>query len=261
MKFNININQYELSKNKDITIQDSAIIDWLFTICGSDSDKVSRSRVDGWTWVSLPHLIDDMPLLRIKTNSGASKLIKRIKTLGYVDTKKDTKERKLYVKPTMKLRDLYFSKKPKSQVLENLSQVPVETAQVPQDTYHNTNTIILNPIQVSVANKEVEKKKTKKQLREESPFIFKEELELLRTNSWIPKKIVFNYFLRKGFTYENRKQFDSAVGRNLKPALQLEGYTSSQIDKTMDYCEKNYKDFGWTLETVVKRISEVANKK
>lgn len=162
-----------------------------------------------------------------------------------------------------------FNKK-KKEFSSNLYQVVIPHA-LPSATDDTTPSATNIPItipsinythitqEVSTANKEV--KKTKKQIREETPYVFKEELELLRTHSWIPKKIVFNYFLRKGFTYENRKQFDSAVGRNLKPALQLEGYTSSQIDKTMDYCEKNYKDFGWTLETVVKRISEVANKK
>lgn len=156
MKYNININQYELSKNKDITIQDSAIIDWLFTMCGSDSEKIIQKRMEGWTWISLTHLINDMPLLRIKTNSGASKLVNRIKKLGFIDTKKDIKERKLYIKPTSKLRELYIS----PQVPQDLARVPQETARVPQDFNHNTsiNTLEINTISTKVKNLNQEEK-------------------------------------------------------------------------------------------------------
>lgn len=128
-------------------------------------------------------------------------------------------------------------------------------------TGSETNPII-NSIHLDVsaiADKPI--KKTKKQIREESPYIFKEEMELLRIDTWTAKKIIHNYFLKKNVVYENRKQFDANVKRNLKPAIALMGYTSSQIDKTMDYCEKSYKDFGWGLETVLKRISDVVNKK
>lgn len=244
MKFNININQYQLSKNKDITIQDSAVIDWLFTICGSDSEKINKKRVEGWTWVSLTHLINDMPLLRIKTNSGASKLIKRVKDLGFIDSKKDNKERKLYVKPTAKLRDLYFSKGTKSEVQMETAQVPMETSQVPKDPNHNTNTLILKPnIAVPKETAQV--------------YSFKEELEKLGNSTWVVNKIIYNYWTLKGFSFENIKQFKSALSRELRPAKLLEGYSASQINKTMQYCKDNYTV--WTLETVMKRISDTVN--
>ena len=258
MKFNININQYELSKNKDITIQDSAVIDWLFTICGSDSEKISKKRIEGWTWVSLSHLIEDMPLLRIKTNSGASKLVRRIKSLGFIETKKDTKERKLYVKPTEKLKNLYFSKSPKSQVQIDPSQVLENQSQVLCDPNHNTNTLILNPIQVATTKESV-KDDNKNPTKEVKPFVFKEELKTLGESKWKPKLIVYNYFLRKNMVFENREQFNSAVGRFLKPAQQLDGYSSKQIQATMDYLDN--KKLSWSLETIAKNISEVVNRK
>lgn len=244
MKFNININQYELSKNKDITIQDSAIIDWLFTICGSDSAKIDKQRVGGWTWISLTHLIDDMPLLRIKTPSGASKMIKRIKLLGYIDTMKSTKERKLYVKPTSKLRDLYFS----NQVPKKESQVLEESSQVPKDTYHNT---INNNTNIITTNEQVVVYE----------FSFIEEMQKLRVSNWLPNKIIFNYWTVKGFVFHNKKQFDSAYRRELRPAKALEGYTSEQINKGIKYCQENYTTIPWTLETVGKRILDIVNKK
>lgn len=94
-----------------------------------------------------------------------------------------------------------------------------------------------------------------------SVFSFKEELEKLGESKWVVHKIIHNYWKMKGFTFENKKQFDSAVSRSLRPAKLLEGYTASQINKTMEYCETNYKDIGWTLETVVKRIADTINKK
>lgn len=255
MKFNININQYQLSKNKDITIQDSAVIDWLFTICGSDSEKINKKRVEGWTWISLTHLINDMPLLRIKTNSGASKLVKRVKDLGFIESKKDNKERKLYVRPTAKLRDLYFSKGTKSEVQMETAQVPMETSQVLKDSYHNTNTLILNQ-----SSKEPSKEVSKID-KIEIPYSFEDELKKLSSSSWVVNKIIYNYWKIKGFKFDNMKQFKSALSRELRPAKALEGYTSSQIMKGIEYCQNNYKDIPWKLETVGKIINEVVNKK
>lgn len=256
MKFNININQYELSKNKEITIQDSAVIDWLFTICGSDNERITKKRIEGWTWVSLQHLIDDMPLLRIQTSSGASKLIKRIKTLGFIDTKKDTKERKLYVKPTAKLRDLYFSKPVKSHVQKEASRVVQESSQVPEDSYHNTNINTLEhtkdiPTKVGVSVSEKFK----------PPYKYELALEKLGVSSKVTDKIIHNFFVKKKFHFENQEQFNTAYRRNLKPASQLKGYTSAQINKTMEFCETKYSEFNWGLETVVKSIATLVNKK
>ena len=102
-------------------------------------------------------------------------------------------------------------------------------------------------------------KKTKKQLREEAPFDDKKEQQALWDSGWLRKKIVHNYFEKKNIHFENVKQFDSAVGRYLKVAEKLEGYTWRQIEKTMDYFEE--KKLSWTLETIAKNISEVVNRK
>jgi hypothetical protein len=164
-----------------------------------------------------------------------------------------------------------FNKK-KNEFSSNLYQVVIPPA-LPSATDDTTPSATNIPITIPNINYthltnnnnttkvDVEKKKTKKQIREETPYVFKEELELLGNDKWKVKKIIYNYFIKKKFVFENRKQFDVAVLRNLRPAQLLEGYTSLQIDNTMNYCEKNYKDFGWSLETVAKRIAEVANRK
>lgn len=241
MKYNITINQYKLSENDKITIQDASVIDWLFNMFGSDSDRINKERKDGWTWISLPHLMEDMPLLRIESNSGASKLIKRIKDFGYIETKTDRKESRLYARATNKLRELYFSKSPKTR-----PQVPEDLTQVPQDTNHNTNNIILESKPPKVADK---------------PFHFEEEMQKLLESKWKPDRVRWLYFTKKKFRFENHAQMKTALQRNLRPAQALEGYDSDQVEKAIEYCEENYTNIPWTLETLIKVMPHVVNRK
>lgn len=88
-------------------------------------------------------------------------------------------------------------------------------------------------------------------------YSFKEELEKLGNSTWVVNKIIYNYWTLKGFSFENIKQFKSALSRELRPAKLLEGYSASQINKTMQYCKDNYTV--WTLETVMKRIADTVN--
>lgn len=161
-----------------------------------------------------------------------------------------------------------FNKK-KNEFSSNLYQVVIPPA-LPSATDDTTPSATNIPITISntnytqlsvvpVATAKVEVKKTKKQIREESPFIFKEELEALWNSGWKPKKIIYNYFVRKNIVHENVKQFDSAVARYLRPAQALEGYSSKQIESVMDYLDD--KKLSWTLETIAKNISEVVNRK
>lgn len=133
MKYNININQLGLADDTEITLSEASVIDWIHTFCGANNYKINKSKVDGWTWLSCQYLIDDMPLLRIKTRSGGRKLLNRLEALGYIEIKKEPK--KLFIKPTPKLDTLYTNsgyakKKDVSVSIPNCS---------PQDTYHNTN--------------------------------------------------------------------------------------------------------------------------
>lgn len=169
-------------------------------------------------------------------------------------------------------------KKPKSREnASNLYQVMIieklikesDLKSLPSDLYSlsggesnvpiTQSSINSNQLTVASDKSEVEvKNKTKKQLREEAPFDDKKEQQALWDSGWIRKKIVHNYFQKKNIHFENVKQFDSAVGRFLKVAEKLEGYTSRQIEKTMNYFED--KKLSWTLETIAKNISEVVNR-
>lgn len=253
MKFNIYINQYKLIENKDVSIQEAAVIDWLYTMFGSTSEKMTKKRIEGWTWVSLPYLIEDMPLLRIRTNSGAAKLVRKIKSMGFITTRIDRKERKLYAKPTQKMRDLYFSNPIKDHVRKDTSHVLQETSRVPEDTNHNTNIILLDTIPSVGSANEINEKKIK------PPFIFIEKLKSLKESSRHDFKVIALYWSRKGIMFDNQDQYNAGLKRELRAASLLKGYSGDQIAQAIEYCKKNYDT--WTLETAGKRIVDLVNKK
>lgn len=86
-------------------------------------------------------------------------------------------------------------------------------------------------------------------------FDYPRELFLLKTSNYKARKIIALYFHSKGWEFENKIQFDQAVKRELRPANSLKGYSGSQIQEAIDYCEKEYET--WTLETVAKRIQDL----
>lgn len=96
-------------------------------------------------------------------------------------------------------------------------------------------------------------------LSKAQPFSFLEELVKLGNSKWKPDLIIHNYYQFTHMSFENEKQWKSNYSRNKRPAQQLEGYSAKQIHDTMRYCEENYKETGWTLETLVKVIGRVVN--
>lgn len=93
------------------------------------------------------------------------------------------------------------------------------------------------------------------------PFSFEEEIQKLSTGTRTDYKIIALYWKRKGYIFENQKQFNSALKRELRPASLLTGYKGEQVGRAIRYCIDNYTDIGWTLETVGKRIADLVNKK
>lgn len=89
------------------------------------------------------------------------------------------------------------------------------------------------------------------------PFSFKEEMDKLINSTWKPNKIIYLYFLKKKFNFQNEKQFKSEYGRCLKPAKELEGYNSAQIEATMNKMDEL--GLTWTLNAIGRNISNVIN--
>ncbi len=104
MKYNININQIALA-NTSLDIADGAILDYLYYLCSSLSERVEKQRRNGYTWVNFNYLIEEMPLLRVKSKSRISERIKKIAKEGYLKT--DREGNKFYVKMTAKVDELF----------------------------------------------------------------------------------------------------------------------------------------------------------
>ena len=83
MKYTIYINQKELSKT-DFDLVDGAILDYLYFICNSTNEKIEEQRINGYTWVDYSKIIDDNPLLRIKSKGALSKRVKQMEELGFI---------------------------------------------------------------------------------------------------------------------------------------------------------------------------------
>lgn len=94
-----------------------------------------------------------------------------------------------------------------------------------------------------------------------TPFSVEEEMQKLKESDRKDFKIIALYWSKKKFNFENKKQFESALKRELRAAKELTGYSGEQIARAIKYCQDNYEKVGWTLETINKRISDVVIKK
>jgi len=88
------------------------------------------------------------------------------------------------------------------------------------------------------------------------PFDQKKLLAKLLSSPAKVHKISGHYIARKGFRYGNYEQWEPDLARIMHAAKGLKGYNAQQVELTMDYCQKNYKE--WTLETVCSKISEIS---
>lgn len=87
----------------------------------------------------------------------------------------------------------------------------------------------------------------------EVPFNFKEEMEKLINSEWKPNKIMWLYFTKKQFNFTNHAQFKAQMNICRRLAMQLTGYDSDQLNKTMEYCEEKWGE-QWSLSAVIKNI-------
>ncbi|KKR09566.1 MAG: hypothetical protein UT43_C0017G0017 [Parcubacteria group bacterium GW2011_GWC1_39_29] len=96
------------------------------------------------------------------------------------------------------------------------------------------------------------------QIAETAEWDFLKELEKLKNDKRKDLRLIAFYWKTKDWKFENKKQFNSALKRELRPAKDLVGYTGQQVAKAMKHCEQNYKE--WSLETVHKRINDIIKK-
>lgn len=82
-----------------------------------------------------------------------------------------------------------------------------------------------------------------------------EYLAGMETSNRRDLQIIALFWKYKDFVFENKKQAESALKRNLRPAKELTGYSNERLSDVMDwlYHKTNFK---WSLETVGKYIDE-----
>jgi alpha-glucosidase (family GH31 glycosyl hydrolase) len=99
------------------------------------------------------------------------------------------------------------------------------------------------------------KDNTKDIVVNDTPFSLKEEIKKLEENKRRDLNIVALYFEYRKPDFQNRKQYELALKRHLKPARQLVSFSDNQIIKAIDYAKKEYKDI-YTLETLLKILTK-----
>jgi len=109
MKYNININQLVLSET-NLDIIDCAILDYLIFICSSASVKIEKQRKNtengSYTWVNFNKLLEDMPLLRIKSKGALTPRLRKIEEEGYISI--ILEQRKLFIKMNDKVDEVFI---------------------------------------------------------------------------------------------------------------------------------------------------------
>lgn len=86
MKYNININQKQLESFETLDLKDCAIFDYIKQMCSSNNPKIEKQREKGHTWINYERLIEDMPLLRIKSRNSITPRIKKLEKEGLITT-------------------------------------------------------------------------------------------------------------------------------------------------------------------------------
>lgn len=128
MKYTIVINQKAWkSLYPDAQANDAIVFDAIKSICNAKSDNIIRTA-DGYTWISLKLISEEMPMLGITSKSTISGYISKLELWGLIFTKKI--EQKLYVKLSPKSdllerdRELNNREDVKDQPFENSNSRP-----------------------------------------------------------------------------------------------------------------------------------------
>jgi len=87
------------------------------------------------------------------------------------------------------------------------------------------------------------------------PFSLEEKLSLMEKDKKRHIQIIALYWKFKKIKAENENQYQTLLKRELKPAQRLVGFKNKKILEVMSWLE-NENTFKWTLETVLKYISE-----
>ena len=267
MKYIIIINQQILSKT-NLDIVDGAILDYIKFYCGSQNEKIKKQRIiekkETWTWIDYSTLLKDMPLLKIKNTGAITRRITRIEENGYIKTKR-FKHAKKYFKITAKFDELLIDVNSPidtgQQPYSPVSIDAIDTGQPIKNKYNKEEKLILSANADEKLNSTVDqiiasmnsKKKT-------IIFNSKDAIEKTTNDKQKHVQVVGIYWKWLGWDFENKEQYKSALGRDLKAASALKGYSLNRIKRTfkkLDGDSNNGEKFAWNLNTVHKTIDNI----
>ena len=152
MKYSISINQLALSKvSPTTTLKEAVILDYLVCICSAKSKRIYSKRIqvggEYYTWVNYKHLIEEMPLLKFKTNGAVALAIGKLEEAGFLKTHLVNGSKK-YVAITEKADSLIFYNTEE----ENVNRL--ETSTLPLRNVNGEPLRILNQLNIINNNKE-----------------------------------------------------------------------------------------------------------
>lgn len=117
------------------------------------------------------------------------------------------------------------------------------------------NSTLLNLSDIAVVTAPVEPKKTDDK-KEANPFSLAEEIKKLEDSPRRDLNVVAMYLEHRKPDLQNREQYQVALRRHLRAAKALANFTDQQIIKALKFADKEYKDIGWTLETLTKILTK-----
>jgi hypothetical protein len=196
-----------------------------------------------YLWINYATLIKDLPILRTKNKVLIGKIIDELVKYKLLK-KKRTEDNTVYVRLTDFAVSLY-----------NLPIQAIEatyTGLYRQPIQHNT--ITNNTITNNIVGDTPNTGKIEKPL-EETPFNSEAYIESLKKNPQRHIQIIGLYWAFKHYKFENKKQAEKSLKREMPPASNLAPYSNAKISEVMDYLDE-YADYKWTLETVFKHIND-----
>jgi hypothetical protein len=138
----------------------------------------------------------------------------------------------------------------------------VETRRVekPPGGYQGINALSVNNINALSVNTNIvgdtsNTGSNKENTNKEEPFNSESYIQSLINSPQRHLQVIGIYWNYKHYKFENKKQAEKALKRDLRPATDLAPYSNAKIFQTMDYLDE-YADYKWTLETVFKYIDE-----
>jgi hypothetical protein len=248
MKYSININQKALQEiSPEITESEAILLDYIYWLCSSVNPKIEKKRIikDGykWTWLDYTHLLNEMPILHIKSKSAVSRRVQNIENAGYIKTTKHTRQ-KMYVKLEPLVEKLITNEKPV--FFKKNSSVLLEE--------HSINNIYINKNNI-----------TRESVPEQAQSLDENKKEKFDTRTYIEEKMIHDpkrhiqllgkFFNTRKLRFDSYDKLQEAIKRHSRAAIRVAKFSDSEIKQAVRVCKDKYRDIDWTLDTILKILT------